>query len=231
MNTPDRSAGVRPLSLKAVLCDLDGTLVDSAEDIRSALNELLAEARREPVGPDEIKTMIGDGVAKLIERALAARGGDPGEAPRLIPRFLALYEPNAARSTRPYPGVRETLQALRSRGLRIAVVTNKPDAATREILASLDLAPLVEVVVGGDTAPERKPHPAPVLLALDGLGVAPADAVMVGDNHHDVSAARAAGVRAIAVTYGYSHLPHEELGAERLIATFPELLGALDVPA
>jgi phosphoglycolate phosphatase len=216
--------------LKAVLCDLDGTLVDSAEDIRAALNALLAEAGREPVGPDEIKTMIGDGVGKLIERALAARGGDPGEAPRLVPRFLALYEPSAARSTRPYPGVRETLQALRSRGLRIAVVTNKPEAATQEILASLDLASLVEVVVGGDTAPERKPHPAPVLLALDRLGVAPTEAVMVGDNHHDVSAARAAGVRAIAVTYGYSHVPHEELGAERLIATFPELLAALDQP-
>jgi phosphoglycolate phosphatase len=175
--------------------------------------------------------MIGDGVGKLIERALAARGGDPADAPRLTPRFLALYEPNAARSTRPYPGVPETLRALKARGLRTAVVTNKPERATREILASLDLAPLIEVVVGGDTAPERKPHPAPVLLALERLAVAPAEAVMVGDNHHDVSAARAAGVRAIAVTYGYSHVPHAELGAERLIATFPELLAALELPA
>jgi phosphoglycolate phosphatase len=219
------------MSLKAVLCDLDGTLVDSAEDIRAALNELLAAEGRDPVNAAEIKTMIGDGVSKLIERALAARGGDPADAPGLTPRFLALYEPNAARSTRPYPGVPETLRALKARGLRIAVVTNKPERATREILASLDLAPLIEVVVGGDTAPERKPHPAPVLLALDRLGVAPVEAVMVGDNHHDVSAARAAGVRAIAVTYGYSHVPHAELGAERLIATFPELLAALELPA
>jgi phosphoglycolate phosphatase len=219
------------MSLKAVLCDLDGTLVDSAEDIRGALNELLAAEGRDSVDAAEIKTMIGDGVGKLIERALAARGGDPADAPRLTPRFLALYEPNAARSTRPYPGVPETLRALKARGLRIAVVTNKPESATREILASLDLAPLIEAVVGGDTAPERKPHPAPVLLALERLAVAPAEAVMVGDNHHDVSAARAAGVRAIAVTYGYSHVPHAELGAERLIATFPELLAALDLPA
>jgi phosphoglycolate phosphatase len=219
------------MSLKAVLCDLDGTLVDSAEDIRAALNQLLAADGRDPVGAAEIKTMIGDGVGKLIERALAARGGDPADAPGLTPRFLALYEPNAARSTRPYPGVPETLRALKARGLRIAVVTNKPERATREILASLDLAPLIEVVVGGDTAPERKPHPAPVLVALERLAVAPTEAVMVGDNHHDVSAARAAGVRAIAVTYGYSHVPHAELGAERLIATFPELLAALELAA
>ena len=219
------------MSLKAVLCDLDGTLVDSAEDLRAALNELLAELGRDPVGAEEIKTMIGDGVGTLIERALASRGGHPCDAARLVPRFLALYEPNAARSTRPYPGVPETLSALRAHGLRVAVVTNKPDAATRAILATLGLAPLVEVVVGGDTAPERKPHPAPVRLALARLGVAAADAVMVGDNHHDVSAARAAGVRAIAVTYGYSHVPHEELGAKRLIATFPELLAALELPA
>ena len=215
------------MSLKAVLCDLDGTLVDSAEDIRAALNQLLAEEGRTPVGPAEIKTMIGDGVGKLIERAVAARGGDPADAPGLVPQFLALYEPNAARSTRPYPGVPETLRVLKARGLRIAVVTNKPESATRAILEGLDLAPLVEVVVGGDTAAERKPHPAPLLLALDRLGVAPREAVMVGDNHHDVSAARAAGVRAIAVTYGYSHVPHAELGADRLISSFCELLEAL----
>ena len=146
MNTRDHSVRRNAMSLKAVLCDLDGTLVDSAEDIRCALNELLAGCGRDPVGSDEIKAMIGDGVGKLIERALAARGGDPGEAPRLVPRFLALYEPNAARSTRPYPGVRETLQALRSRGLRVAVVTNKPEAATREILASLGQQQLTDVL-------------------------------------------------------------------------------------
>jgi phosphoglycolate phosphatase len=215
------------MSLKAVLCDLDGTLVDSAEDIRAALNQLMAESGRDPVGPAEIKTMIGDGVGKLIERAVAARGGDPADAPGLVPRFLALYEPNAARSTRPYPGVPETLRALKARGLRLAVVTNKPEAATREILGSLGLAALIEVVVAGDTIEQRKPHPAPVLLALHRLGVSPAEAVMVGDNHHDVSAARAAGVRAIAVTYGYSHVPHAELGADRLISSFCELLEAL----
>ena len=216
------------MPLKAVLCDLDGTLVDSAEDIRDALNQLLAELRRDPVGADEIKTMIGDGVGKLIERALASRRGYPGDGARLVPRFLALYEPNAARSTRAYPEVPETLRALKARCLGLAVVTNKPEAATRAILASLDLAPLVEVVIGGDTAPERKPHPAPVLLALERLGVVAAEAVMVGDNHHDVSAARAAGVRVIAVSYGYSHVPHAELGADRLIDRFVELLGALE---
>src|SRR4051794_4848016 len=201
------------MRLKAVLCDLDGTLVDSAEDILVALNALLSELGLRRIDLPAIKMMIGDGVTNLLERALAATGGDPALAGALVPRFLAHYEPTAARSTRPYPGVPETLTALKARGLRIAVVTNKLEAVSREILEALALAELVDLLVGGDTLPERKPHPAPVLFALDRLGVAPGEAVMVGDNHHDVTAARAAGVRAIAVTYGYSHVPHAELGA------------------
>lgn len=215
------------MALKAILCDLDGTLVDSAEDISAALNQLLSELGRRRIGVDEVKGMVGDGVGNLIERALAATGGDPASAADLVPRFLALYEPIAARATRPYPEVPETLRTLKARRLRLAVVTNKLEAPTHQILRGLGLDRFIDAVVGGDTLAERKPHPAPVVFALKTLGVDPAEAVMVGDNYHDVQSARAAGVRTIAVTYGYSHVPHDELGADRLIGSFSQLFEVL----
>lgn len=212
------------MPLRALLLDLDGTLVDSARDLQEALNAMLAEEGLRPVGLEECKGMIGDGGGKLVERALAATGGDPARQPACLARFLARYEAEPTRHTRPYPGVVETLERARARGLKLAVVTNKPEAATHLVLEALGLAGLFDAVVGGDTLPRRKPDPDPVLLALDRLGVAPGDALMVGDNHHDVNAARAAGVASVAVTYGYSHVPHAELGAGRLADRFAEVL-------
>jgi phosphoglycolate phosphatase len=211
-------------SLKAIIFDLDGTLVDSARDLRDAVNVLLAEEGLRQIDLDEVKSMIGDGAAKLVERAVAATGGDLSRLPALIARFLQIYEANASRHTEAYPGVVETLSALRELGLPLAVVTNKPYAATIDILEALGLRAYFDAVVGGDTLPERKPHPAPILAALRHLGVTPEAALMVGDNYHDVQAARAAGVRAFAVTYGYSHKRHAELGADHLIDTMSELL-------
>jgi phosphoglycolate phosphatase len=211
-------------SLKAIIFDLDGTLVDSARDLRDAVNVLLAEEDLRQIDLDEVKSMIGDGAAKLVERAVAATGGDLSRLPALIARFLQIYEANASRHTEAYPGVVETLSALRELGLPLAVVTNKPYAATIDILEALGLRAYFDAVVGGDTLPERKPHPAPILAALRHLGVTPEAALMVGDNYHDVQAARAAGVRAFAVTYGYSHKRHAELGADHLIDTMSELL-------
>lgn len=211
-------------SLKAIIFDLDGTLVDSARDLQDATNVLLSEQGLRPVSLDEVKSMIGDGAAKLVERAIVATGGDNTRLPELVARFLKIYEGNASRHTQAYPGVPDTLKSLHGLGLALAVVTNKPYAATLEILEALGLRGFFGAVVGGDTLAERKPHPAPLLLALERLGVAPEAALMVGDNYHDAQAARAAGVRAFAVTYGYSHKPHAELGADRLIDAMPELL-------
>jgi phosphoglycolate phosphatase len=237
----DRRGGVSPPScpysandsskrmspLKAIIFDLDGTLVDSARDLRDATNALLAEEGLRQVSLDEVKSMIGDGVAKLVQRALSATGGDLERAPELVARFLKIYEANASHHTEAYPGVVDTLAGLRRLGVPLAVVTNKPHAATMEILEALDLRAYFDAVVGGDTLAERKPHPAPILLALDRLGVEPGSALMIGDNYHDVQAARAAGVRAFAVTYGYSHKPHAELGADRLLETMADLLPAI----
>lgn len=214
-------------ALKAIIFDLDGTLVDSARDLLDAMNTLLAEEGLRQIGLDEVKSMIGDGVPKLVERALIATGGDLTRHRELVLRFLDIYKDNAARHTEAYPGVRETLEILRRRGLLLGVVTNKPYAATVSILEALGLNGFFGAVIGGDTLPERKPHPAPILKALERLGVAPEAALMVGDNYHDVQAARAAGTKAFAVTYGYSHKPHGELGADRLLHVMPELLRAI----
>ncbi|HEX2555864.1 MAG TPA: phosphoglycolate phosphatase [Microvirga sp.] len=215
------------MSLEAVLLDLDGTLVDSAEDLRDALNEILGRQGLRPVTPAEVRAMIGDGVLKLVERGLTRTGGDPARAADLVPAFLEAYEPRASRKTVLYPGVLDTLRRLRAAGLRLAVVTNKPEAATRQILDALGLAGLIEVVIGGDTLPRRKPDPAPVAAALRALGIAPEAAAMVGDNHHDVEAGHGAGLRTVLVGYGYAHGAPATLGADRVIDAFADLPQAL----
>lgn len=216
------------MRLEAVLFDLDGTLIDSARDIAEALNRVLADEGLRTVSLDETRAMIGDGARVLIERGLARAGGDPGRAAALLPRLLAEYERQGALHTRPYPGVVETIEALRARGLRLAIVTNKPEAATHAALAELALAPLFEAVVGGDTLPQRKPDPAPVREALRRLGIGPERALMVGDNHHDVHAGQGAGLPVIAVTYGYAHGRPEDFGAQGLVDRFEDLVAAIE---
>jgi phosphoglycolate phosphatase len=216
--------------LKAILFDLDGTLVDSAGDLRDALNALLAEEGLAPLDLEAVKGMIGDGVARLVERGLAARGAGLDRLPARVARFMELYEANAARLTRPYPQLAETLESLRKRGLRLAVVTNKPHAATMRILEALDLARFFDAVVGGDTLSRRKPDPAPLLHAMRALDAAPAETLMVGDNHHDVAAARAAGVPVAVVAYGYGRRPAAELGADRVLDSFAALRRLVDGP-
>ena len=211
------------MRFKAILFDLDGTLVDSAEDLRDALNALLLEQGLAPLDLAAVKGMVGDGVGKLVERGLAARGGDCERLAAHIARFMALYAPNAARRTRPYPGVHEVLAVLQARGLHLAVVTNKPRAVTMAILEALGLTPFFDAVVGGDTVGQRKPDPAPLLHAMQALGAAPAETLMVGDNAHDVAGARAAGVAVAVAAHGYSAVPATELGADRVLDGFAGL--------
>lgn len=210
--------------LKAILFDLDGTLVDSVRDLQEAVNTVLAEEGLRAIDEDETKSMVGDGAAVLVKRAIMAVGGDPSRSSILVNRFLEVYEANASCYTEAYPGVRDALEDLKKLGLPLAVVTNKPYRATIKIVENLGIQAFFRTIIGGDTLPERKPHPAPILLALKRLGVNPETALMVGDNYHDVQAARAAGVSAFAVTYGYSHKPHAELGADRLLTSLSELV-------
>ena len=213
----------KPYAAQAIIFDLDGTLVDSAEDLRAAVNRLFGDLGLRPIEASEIKGMIGDGVPKLVERALVAANGDPQQRDFLLPRFLALYQADPATLTRCYPGVLDTLDTLRRKGFRLAVVTNKPVFATKKVLEALSLAEFFPVVVGGDSLPTRKPHPGQLIEAARQLGVGIDQTLMVGDNIHDVEAARAAGMRCIAVSYGYHHRPPAEFNADRVIDRFDEL--------
>jgi phosphoglycolate phosphatase len=216
-------------SAPVLLCDLDGTLIDSAPDLADALSDLLVEAGRRRVGEDEVKAMVGDGVAVLVERGFAATGGVP--APEAlhaqVARYTALYETRMTARTRLYPGALAALRALRAEGWRLAVCTNKPERASREIVAALGLGDLMEAIAGGDTYPVKKPDPGHLLRLLAAMDAAPGRAVMLGDSRPDIAAARAAGLPAIAVSHGYGTIPAHELGADKVIAHFDELPGAL----
>ena len=213
--------------LKAVLFDLDGTLIDSLPDIAAALNRLLGAHDRQPLSEAEIRPMIGDGADVLVERAFAARNGLPGPVAPLLAQFLAEYEPRSAEATRPFPGVVETLAALSALGLTLAVCTNKPSGATHEVLAALGLAKFFNVVIGSDDAPALKPDPRHVIAVLERLGVPASEAVMVGDSINDIDAAHGACLAAVAVSFGYTRIPPHQLGAEKVIDRFEDLPGAL----
>jgi phosphoglycolate phosphatase len=199
--------------------DLDGTLVDSAPDLRAALNRLLLAEGLDPFPLPEVAAMIGDGARALLAKAFAARNAHFNEA--VLPGFLTDLEANSAILTRPYPGMVAALEALAAGGWQLAVCTNKPIAATHALLAELDLARHFALVLGGDSLPVKKPDPAHVRGVLDGLGCAAAEAVMIGDHQNDIRAARGASVRSVFAAWGYG----DGSGAD-LIAAKP-----LDLPA
>jgi phosphoglycolate phosphatase len=210
---------------KAVVFDLDGTLIDSAPDLLTAANKLLAEEGRPPIDETDIKLMVGDGVPKLVERAFEKTGGLPdGTLPALSRRFLGFYEGHAADETRPFPGVMAALAGLKDDGLKLAVCTNKPYDATMEILKALDLAGYFDAVVGGDSLPGiKKPDPRHVLACVEALGASVADSLLVGDSKVDVEAGRNAGLPVIAAAHGYAKMPPEQLGADLVLDDFARL--------
>ncbi len=207
---------------KAIVFDLDGTLVDTAGDIVAALDALLVESGRPAVGHAAGRAMIGDGARMLVERGFAATGGPVADLDAAFKRWVEIYSADIARRSTPYPGVRETLAELKHRGIILAVCTNKADAPSRLLLETLDLAALFRAVVGGDVK-HRKPDPRHLLDTLAAVGISPGAALMVGDSPNDAMAARAAGVPFVAVDYGYSHVPPRELGADALISNFAQI--------
>lgn len=211
-----------------LIFDLDGTLVDSAPDLRAALNEVLRERGDKPLSLPQVRSMIGDGVPALVARALAASGAGPAEMARALPRFIELYEADAVRLTRPYPAVPETLAALRRHGYRAAVCTNKPQRATLTVLEGIGLLPLFDGVAGGDRFAVKKPDPRHVLELIGALGASVEAAAMIGDNEHDAAAAHGAGIPLLLMRYGYARIDPETLGADALLDRFADLPAALD---
>ena len=206
--------------------DLDGTLVDSRRDIADAANALLEACGAEPLSEERVGRMVGDGAATLIARAFAACDIEP--LPDALDRFLALYARRLLNHTRPYPGVAGLLDALGGRGA-LAVLTNKPIAATREILSGLDLARHFpeHAVIGGDGPLARKPDPAGLRHLSETAGV-PLDAtLLIGDSVIDWRTARAAAASICVARYGFGFrgFPIEELAPDdRFIDTPTDLL-------
>ena len=212
------------LRRKTLVFDLDGTLVDSAPDIAAAVNALFGELSLPVVELTLIRRMIGDGAPVLLERALAHVGATH-RAADLMPRFSVHYGENAVRLTTVYPAVVETLTHLRSLGCRLGVCTNKPIGPTRTVLAALGLDALIEAVVGGDSLPQRKPEPEPLLTVIRALGGMPGSAVLIGDSAVDLACAEAAGVPAIIIPSGYGMA---EPKASIIAASFAELPRMID---
>jgi len=179
-----------------ILFDLDGTLVDSLADIASAVNDLRSELGLCPVGLSEVRAAIGDGAWALLRRTLPE--GTYG--PQHLERFLVHYDRRLLEQTRPYPGVEALLTALAD--CRLALITNKPLALTRRLLDGLGLKDRFALVLGAESCLEKKPHPAPLLHAMERLGASSERTLMVGDHHTDLLAGRAACVRTCFCTWG-----------------------------
>ncbi len=183
--------------MKTFLFDLDGTLVDSLADLTSAINRLRGELDLAPIDLPTVKGYVGDGARMLVRRALP----EPLFCPERLQHFLTYYGQVLLEQTRPYVGIPELLDHLK--GFPMAVVTNKPLAMTEEILKGLGLRHYFGSVVGGDSCSEKKPHPAPVLKALEELRADAHGAVMTGDHHTDLLAGRAAGTRTCFCAWGF----------------------------
>jgi phosphoglycolate phosphatase len=212
-----------------LIFDFDGTLIDSAPDLARALNRLLAELGRPPLELAAVRRLIGDGTPELVRRALAAGGAavDPAAMPELFERYRGFYLATATAATRAYPGVPETLAALRAADYRMVVCTNKFQAPTMKILDFLDLTRFFDGVAGGDMVPARKPDPRHLLAALALVGGVPDQAVMVGDGINDVVAAKAAGIPTLLLDSGYGEIAASKLGGDRLLSAFSDIPEAL----
>jgi phosphoglycolate phosphatase len=205
---------------RTLLLDLDGTLVHSVPDLAAALNRLLRARGLAALSHAETALMVGDGVARLVERAFAARGCAPDAG--AMAEFSADYGAHAVVETTAYPGVADGLKSLADEGWRLAVCTNKPEAAARALLAGLGLASLFAAIGGGDSFPVRKPNPAHLLATLKAAGGQPNRAVMAGDHANDVAAACGAGLPCIFAAWGYGP-PWMAEGAVAVAQDFPEL--------
>ncbi|NIP16446.1 MAG: phosphoglycolate phosphatase [Pseudomonadales bacterium] len=207
------------------LFDLDGTLIDTAPDINVALNHALAHRDRPPVNEALTRHWVGHGARVLVEQALAYHELPGDDLDPIHEAFLAYYADHSAEHSRVYPGVVQTLEALKARGARLAVLTNKLTRFSLPILSTLGVDGYFDATVCGDTATAPKPAADPALLACRELRTIPGDSLVVGDSQTDVLCARAAGCPVVCVRDGYNHgVPADQLGADAVIESFLDLL-------
>lgn len=216
---------------RAVLLDLDGTLLDTAPDLAAAANAMLADLGFDLVPCEVVRDFIGQGVAHLVRRCLErAAGRVPGETvvEVALARFAEHYAQENGRAARVFPGVREGLDAMRVAGLALGCVTNKVTRFASPLLAATGLARYFLAVVCGDTTGKRKPAPEPFRYACAKLGAQPKDTVVIGDSANDAMGARAAGCRVLLVPYGYREgRSVRDIECDGIVATLLEAAQAL----
>ncbi|MHB1333069.1 MAG: phosphoglycolate phosphatase [Sulfuriferula sp.] len=215
-----------PIKIKAVVIDLDGTLLDTAPDLAHAAELMMTELDMPPVALATIKTYIGNGVSRLVKRVLTgSMDAEPDTAlfERAYPIYQKHYGAHVSLHSRPFPGVVEGLQALREMGVHVACITNKAEAFTIPLLRDTGLLDYFELVLSGDTLPKRKPDPLPLLHACKHFGVEPGELLLIGDSLNDTQAARAAGSPVFCVPYGYNRdRPVTELDQDAVVASLLE---------
>lgn len=223
-----------PIEIKAIAFDLDGTLVETLPDLHESAVRMLAQLGRPPVSESTVRAYVGDGVDRLVKRLLTGEGdGEPDAASfeKAAENFRNHYAAVLTRASHPFAGVISTLEILRSRGFKLACVTNKPMRFTEPLLEGLALTGYLGLVLGGDSLPRKKPDPLPLLHAARTFGIEPAQLLMVGDSPVDTGAARAAGCPVFCVPYGYrGSLPVHELDCDAIVPTLLDLLDLIRIP-
>ncbi len=216
-------------SSPVVLFDLDGTLADTALDLCHTMNVLLERHGRVPVPDTQMRSMVGAGARKIMEKAFEATGApaDENQLDGLFEEFLDYYGDHIADHTVLFPGVLDQLEALRAREISLGICTNKAERLTHQLLNTLEIAHYFPVVIGGDTLDVRKPDPLHLTEAVTRLGGDVGGTVMVGDSSPDIRAAEAASIPSICVTFGYTDIPAPDLGADHLIDHYDALPHAL----
>lgn len=196
---------------RLVLFDLDGTLLDSVPDLALAVDRMLTALGMMEAGEDKVRNWVGNGAQVLVKRALTGIDSPEGCEPELalfdraFPLFLEHYGACCSEKSRLYPGVIEVLTALQAAQVNMGLITNKPLSFTDALMDEFSLNDYFSITLGGDSLAEKKPHPLPLLHAMEVSGVSPEHTLMVGDSRSDIKAAQAAGCKVAAVTYGYNH--------------------------
>lgn len=215
-----------------ILIDVDGTLVDSVPDLHYCVDEMMRALGMPLRGEAKVRTWVGNGVERLVRRALIDNlDGEPDDAlfQKAYPIFLDLYAENTSKRSRLYPGVLEGLDMMQRAGYKLGCVTNKVAQFTIPLLKDLGVYDRFAIVVSGDTLPEKKPHPRPLLHAAEFFGVKPDKALMLGDSVSDVKAARAAGFQIVCMSYGYNHgVDIREAKPDAVIDSMVELVPLLE---
>jgi phosphoglycolate phosphatase len=216
-----------PVAVQAIVIDLDGTLLHTAPELSEAANRMLRDMDYAPVSQELLASYIGNGISWLVKRALT---GDMHATPdaALYDHALPLFEKHYTDlllQSKVFDGVIEGLEAMQKAGYRLGCITNKVERYTTPLLAGIGLAKYFEIVLAGDTLPEKKPHPMPLLHAAKFFGVPVEQLLLIGDSLNDTVAARAAGCPVFCVPYGYNHgEPVETLDLDAVIANLPAAL-------